>query len=172
MTTRTMTNGRPAPDSVNTLSAQNSQHWAPRLGRIIVQQRDLYLQLDQLSQRQGACIAEDRTQELLGLLGQRQRLIDELGRLNEEMSPFVAQWNELSGSLPEKDRALLRESFDEVSRLVTAIGQRDDADRRALESRKAQVGSEIGGIVNARGAVSAYAGPSGSAGPRYQDREG
>lgn len=172
MTTTTSTNGQHAHDRAEEASVCHPHNWAPRLSRIIVRQRDLYKQLDHLSLQQGECIAQDRTQDLLGILGHRQRIIEELGRLNEEMVPFVAQWNELSGSLPEQDRTLLRESFDEVSRLVMAIGQRDEADRRALESRKAQLGSEIGGIVNARGAVSAYAGHGLTSGPRFQDREG
>ena len=168
----TTTKGHTTPETAKELVAVHPQNWAPRLGRIVVQQRGLYERLDQLSRAQSQLIAQDRTDELLGVLGQRQELIDELGRLNEEMAPFVAQWSELSGLLPDQERSLLRESFDEVSRLVTEIGQRDDADRRALESRKAQIGGEIGGIVNARGAMVAYAGPGGSLSPQYQDRQG
>ena len=168
----TTSKGHAAPYSAMEPRAPPSPDWAPRLARIVARQRDLYRQLDQLSRTQSQFISQDRTEELLGVLGRRQQLIDELGRLNEQMAPFVAQWNELSESLPKRERALLRESFDEVSLLVVGIGQRDDADRRALESRKAQIGGEISGIVNGRGAVSAYAGRSGSAEPRFQDREG
>lgn len=145
--------------------------WAPRLARVLDDQRALYQQLDGLSRAQAALITAEDTDSLLEVLGRRQVLIDAIAALNEELAPFAERWDDLAPRLDAPQRSRLRAGFDEVSRLVTEIAQRDDADRRLLEARRNAVGSELGAVSHARGAVRAYARPDHAA-PRYQDRTG
>ncbi len=147
--------------------------WAPRLARVLDRQRDLYLRLDALSRTQADAIHAEDTDGLLSILAQRQALIDDIAALNEDLAPFVDRWDDLAPRLSPEQRAPLRARFDEVAQLVKEIADRDDADRRVLESRRAVVAAELNSLSSARGAVRAYAGADrGAPSPRYQDRTG
>jgi len=145
--------------------------WAPRLARVLDEQRGLYEQLDALSRSQAALIGAENTDALLEVLGRRQVLIDAIASLNEELAPFAERWDELAPRLDTHQRLRLRSGFDAVSGLVAEIARRDDADRRLLEARRNAIGAELGTVSHARGAVRAYARPEHAA-PRYQDRTG
>lgn len=145
--------------------------WAPRLGRILDRQRELYEHLAELADVQSRCIESDQTDGLLDVLGRRQVVIEEIARTNEEISPFVLAWDRLVAALPDKHRAALHARFEAVARLVDEIAARDEADRVTLESRRANIGQEIQSLSRSRGAVSAYSrGPQ--SGPMFQDSRG
>ena len=144
-----------------------------RLQRILASQRDVYDRLGALSDAQSQAIEQDDAEALLGILGQRQALIEQLSALNKDLAPFEQAWDQLSAQLPDDQREHLRAQFAAVSRQVEEIQKRDEADFALLEQRRQAVQREMGSIHTARGAVAAY----GSAGvdpssPRYQDREG
>lgn len=145
--------------------------WRARLERIIEEQRGLYERLDGLSARQSSLIREDDTDALLGVLGERQAIIDRLGALTEEFAPFRAQWRELMGQLDERSRDAFNRQIDELAARINAIAQRDERDREALDERRGRVTGELQGLSKGRGAVAAYGRP-GASQPRYQDREG
>lgn len=166
--------GTPQAGEARPASHDDPGVWAPRLLRILDRQRDLYQRLDALSRTQEALIESDETDRLLEVLGSRQTLVDEIGALNEELSPFAERWDDLSTRLDPARRSALRARFDEVAALVGGIAERDEADRRRLESRRAAVGSQLNGLHNARGAVRAYEDRhrADQASPRFQDRTG
>lgn len=143
--------------------------WAPRLARILDTQLELYTRLDALGPEQRRCIDEQAPERLLDVLARRQSIIEEIQAANELIEPFSRDWSRLAPALSESQRAALRERFDRVAALVEAICRRDDDDRRALELERARVGSELGTVARARGAVNAYGKP-GESGPRFQDR--
>lgn len=153
------------------LLAADPNLWAPRLARILDRQRDLYVELEGLSRTQGEFIETDDSDGLMDVLARRQAIVDQVVALNDELAPFARRWEELAPRLPAAHREALRTRFDDVARLVESIQQRDDADRRALESRRASVGSELEGLARARGAAAAYA-KRNPGGPMYQDRTG
>lgn len=148
----------------------DADQWAPRLGRILERQRELYERLDSLSREQSGHIERGDTDGLLGLLGQRQTVIDEISRLNDEVAPFAKDWEALSAGLSEGQRADLRRKFDVVAGLVQAITSRDDADRRLLEERRGRMGDELSAMSKARSAMNAYTRGGGRVSPRYEDR--
>lgn len=151
---------------------EDPEVWGPRLMRILDRQLALYQRLDALSLEQGEHIRAARTDSLLGVLGQRQTLIDELGALNEEVAPFVRQWDRIAGTLPERHRAALRERFASVAALVDQIAARDEADRRTLEGKRAEVEGLLREVPQARGAIAAYGRGAGLGAAVFQDRRG
>jgi hypothetical protein len=151
--------------------ASDPDIWAPRLGRLLDRQRDLYEHLAGLAEEQSACIESDRTDGLLDVLARRQVVIEEISRINEDVAPFVRTWATLVVSLPERHRSALRTRFDAVARLVDRIAARDEADRAALERRRESVGLDIQSISRSRGAVTAYSRLPQSD-PVFQDRHG
>jgi len=155
--------GQDAPDGPD--------RWRTRLERIIEEQRGLYERLDALSVRQSSLIREENTDALLGVLGERQAVIDRLSALAEEFEPFKRQWRELMAQLDESSRDAFNRRIDALAERVSAIAQRDERDREALDERRSRITGELQGLSKGRGAVAAYS-RGGTAQPRYQDREG
>lgn len=153
--------------------------WAPRLARILERQRDLCLSLDAMSARQDELVAGDDTDALLGLLGQRQAVVDELTALGAELEPLRTVWETESWRVPPDQRARITGYVEEIGRLIEGIGRRDESARVRLEERRSAVARELAGISRGRGAVAAYSGGAGGATnpnrhtePRYEDRRG
>ncbi|MCB9842923.1 MAG: flagellar export chaperone FlgN [Phycisphaeraceae bacterium] len=151
---------------------ENPRTWVPRISRLLDRQLGLYARLDELSKSQTAHIERDETDELLAVLSRRQSVIEDITKVNEELGPFRDRWQSLSGALDEREKGELRSRLEALESLVDAIAQRDDADRRALESRRQRVGTELSGLTRGRGAMNAYQKDSRGAGPKYQDRRG
>lgn len=149
----------------------NPRTWVPRISRLLDRQLGLYARLDELSKSQTVHIENDETDELLAVLSRRQSVIEDITKVNEELGPFRDRWGVLSKSLDDRERGELRERLEALETLVDSISQRDEADRRTLESRRRRVGSEMESLTRGRGAVNAYQKDPRSA-PRYQDRQG
>jgi len=148
--------------------------WLPRLRRILDQQAGLYQQLDTLSRQQSDHVRSGETDRLIGVLGRRQALIEQITALNAELEPFTSNWDRLAPSLEAEQRDALRERIDTLDQLMDDIAGRDEADREALERRRNQLDDEIGSLAAKKSAVSAYAGSpsSASVAPRFQNRTG
>jgi len=147
--------------------------WMPRLERLLDEQRELYESLERLSQRQAELIERDEMEALLGVLQERQGVIDRLSQANEQFEPFRSRWSELMASAPAARRDEFQRCIAELSELAGRIAQRDEDDRRALESRRQSVAGELRSVAKGRGAVAAYGrGQSRSDHARYQDRHG
>lgn len=149
----------------------NPEIWVPRLARILDRQLSLYGQLAALAAEQSRFIDAEETDGLLEILGRRERLIEQIALTNTEVAPFTQSWDRLAPTLPSRHRIELRQRFDSVAKLVDQIAERDDADRKRLEVRRAQIGQEIEGLSNVRGAINAYTRPS-TSGPIFQDSRG
>ncbi len=145
--------------------------WVPRLERLLVRQRDAYAELERLSSEQSACVGRGDMDRLLGLLSDRQEVVQAVVERNQLLEPYVARWPRLAEMLSSDDRERLRGHLDALERLVASISERDEADRRELESRRAAVASELDGLGRSRAALAAYQAPP-ARGPRYQDRSG
>lgn len=141
----------------------------PSLVALLEQQRKLYLQLRTLSDQQGPLVAEAQAEPLLGLLAQRQRLIDDLGGVNTRLEPFRRKWDDLWGGLADAQRAQIGGLVKEVQALLAGIIQQDERDRHVLQTAKTRVAAELQNASRVGRAVNAYravpkAGTSGEAG--------
>ncbi len=151
--------------------------WAPRLVRVLDRQIELYAELERLSSRQSDLVRGDEPDALLDLLARRQVLVEQVTDLNQQLEPFTREWDRLAERLSPGQRDEIGSRTRRLDELIETITGRDEADRRALESRRESVASEINALSNKRAAVAAYGGRaggggSGGASPRFQDREG
>lgn len=144
--------------------------WAPRLSKILADQREVCLQLEQLSGRQGEQIRSGDTEALMQVLGERQELINRLGELNTEIEPYRREWAGFMGRLAAPERARMEAATLELRELVDRIWARDEEDRLALETQRSAVSSELTNLSRGRVALSAYGVRPEGAGPMYQDR--
>lgn len=144
---------------------------ARRLAELLDRQRELFRELDALSLRQGECVRAGSSDDLLRVLGERQRVVERLDEAACELAPYRERWDETLAHFAEHERRTLRACLEETTTIAARVAARDDADRKELESRRTTLADELAGVSRVRGAVSAYA-PRAAQGARFQDREG
>jgi hypothetical protein len=144
---------------------------AANVENLLVRQEELFGRLDALSRKQADLISADETDNLLRLLTERQVVIDQIAETNIILEPFRVRWDAFLADLPEINRQRVRTRLDAVAQLAGAIAQRDEHDRRKLQSRRDAMAVELTKVASGRGAVAAYGGSRAGDGPRYQDRE-
>lgn len=155
--------------------ATSPEECARELARLLDEQTAVCRRILEKTRMQQILVEETREDELLSLLGDKQKLIDEHQKLSGRAAPFRAQWESRSRdaagpdahALVEKAWNGLREVLDEVIRL-------EDESRAFLEKQKNRVSMDIGKlqrgkIVNKAYGGGAYKAPSA---PRYSDKQG
>lgn len=138
---------------------------------LLTRQHELFGRLDSLSQKQSQLIACDETDRLLRLLNERQDIIDQIAKTNSELEPYRGRWDAFLGELPADRRERVKVRLDAVAQLAGVIAQRDEADRRELQTRRDAMAMELSRVATGRGAVAAYGPAKDSASARFQDRE-
>ena len=128
-----------------------------QLVTLLTQQRDLYLQLRQLSDRQRGLISGNQPDTLLELLVQRRQIVSALTDLNERLGPYRRRWDDMYAALPDALRAQASGLLQEVNGLLRVILKTDHEDGALLAVQKQAVASEIRGLADGRTANSAYA---------------
>ncbi|MBB6430730.1 flagellar protein FlgN [Algisphaera agarilytica] len=144
----------PPPASLS--DAVQSDGQADQLIEMLTQQRDLYKSLEALSGKQQEIIAQGQAEQLLGVLSERQVIVDRLTQINQDLSPLRGRMSEIAEASTEAKRQLLRSLVDEVQAMLESIIQRDEQDRQSLEASKAQVGQELAKVKTAPAAINAY----------------
>jgi hypothetical protein len=164
----TQTPGTPKP-----ATDQNSPESVYRaLVRLLESQTALYGQLDALSERQRAVIEDDDADRLLSILGERQTIVDRIAMTNRDLEPVRVAWERLLERVRPECRSDVARRLEGLSVLAGRIAQRDDEDRRKLESRRNAIAGELASMNTSRRAVSAYGRPAAPpASPRFQDRQ-
>ncbi len=148
------------------MTAQTSviSHDVPALIKLLEQQCQLYEQLASLSEQQTALIAGDLAttdsdaagQHLLGLLAQRQRLIDQIAVTSKQLAPYRADWAALWRDLSSHDRCRIGPMVDRLEQLLAGIIKQDDLDQQRLKQTQTRAGRELKQLATAGNAVNAY----------------
>ncbi len=155
-----------------THSGEPGSACARRMAVLVREQRDMCVQLESLSVAQSAMVEGGDTDGVLEVLGQRQRVIDRMSKLNEDLAPLRERREELLAVLGPAERQIVQTFIGEINDLVDRVRARDEQDRDTMERRRAGIAGEITGVTRARGAVAAYSGARTHNGPRFQDRQG
>jgi hypothetical protein len=128
-----------------------------RLVNLLTQQRDLYLRLQELSERQRSMIAGDRPELLLNILRDRQDLVTSLARLNDELAPYRRHWDDMYRALPDAQRDQASTLLQEINGLLRVILRTDQEDGALLSARKQAVAAGLTATAGGQTANSAYA---------------
>lgn len=150
-----------------------SSPWEQKICAVLGEQAQLVGRLVELARDQGELIRERRTDDLLTLLADRQRIIDRFGALQPDLNELTADLDaRLAGVAPSaasRIRTLLGEIEDALGTVLT----RDAADEADLRAGRDAIRRELTGVDQGRQARSAYLHPgSGGAGSRFADRKG
>jgi hypothetical protein len=128
-----------------------------RLIHLLKQQRELYLQLRDLSDRQRALIASDSPDLLLSILRDRQTLVAALVRLNEQLAPYRRDWEAVQATLSDDVRQQAAQLLEEINDLLRNILRVDQEDGALLSARKQAVAQSLSEVSGGRTANAAYA---------------
>lgn len=102
---------------------------------LLARQRDLYRSLKALAQRQRALITAGRQEELLGVLAERQKVVEQLTALNDEVKTLRERWGRVYWSLNASERNRADAMVQEVQQTLAEILAADEHDARLLSAR-------------------------------------
>lgn len=139
------------------MAIASSQLDPSRLIDLLAQQRDLYVRLRELSDKQRTMISGDRPELLLGILRDRQDLVSSLARLNDQLAPFRRNWDAMYAALPADHRNQASGLLQEINGLLRVILRTDQEDSALLSVRKQAIGKELAGVSGGQTANAAYA---------------
>lgn len=127
-----------------------------RLIKLLTEQRDLYLQLGDLAQRQRNLISGDRPEMLLNILRDRQNLVMALASLNQELSPYRRDWESVYRRLPALAGEEASKLIAEINGTLQTILRTDQEDGALLSAKKSAVGRQLDELSGTRAANAAY----------------
>lgn len=153
----------------NNHESKRADAWVARFDRLLQRQIDLCRSLAALADRQRDCIDKEQPEILLGVLAERQSLIDQIRGIAEEAAPLRKRWAEGAGPDGTHTRSV-HERIGELTELMLSISERDAEDRRRLGHSRDELAGRLAGVARSRGAITAYGRPP-EGGPRFQDRE-
>jgi len=134
---------------------------------LLRRQRDLYVCLRRLADRQRRLVADDDPTALLSLLGDRQRLTRELLEVGRHLSPYRESWPATRASLEPSDCREAERMVAESGALLQRIIEDDEQDARLLSARRTLTATRANGLRSERAALSAYASAVGQSGGRF-----
>ena len=145
--------------------------WPDSLIDLLQRQEKIVNKLFDLAKYQGQLIESKSTDPLLGLLSQRQKLIDEFTRMQGELSHLTEGRGEQLRDLDSPMRNRIQSLIDEIGESLNRVMARDDEDRKALEDARGQVQEELAATGAAQKARSAYRG-AGLVSSQFADQQG
>lgn len=155
---------------------QPAARWTPALIHVLEEQQGLCARLEHLSRSQSSHVQDGRTEDLIGVLSERQGVIERIVELNGMLEPFRARRMGLMSRMSAVEREAVQTRIDAIAESIERVRRQDDTDRASLERQRTGVAEEISGLSRVRGALAAYGAPGGGAsrhaGAAMQDRQG
>jgi len=124
--------------------------------QLLSEQRELYVRLGALTDKQHSLITSDQPQRLLAVLADRQKLIEQLERLAVKMRPYQQQWSQVRSELAESEAERVDQLLGQVDALLAKILTKDKEDAQLLAARKGAVGQEMHALKTGKQAGAAY----------------
>jgi hypothetical protein len=143
---------------------------ADQLIQMLEHQQGLVDRLDRLAEGQIALIDAGASDELLELLDDRQRIMDELAAGQDGLTG-VAEALRSRDDVSEGHRDRISRLVDDIGDRLTRIVNRDEQDRARLRTSRERTSREISGLCTARQAQHAYVNAR-TRNNRFADRQG
>ncbi|MEM7227933.1 MAG: hypothetical protein AAF432_03875 [Planctomycetota bacterium] len=144
---------------------------AAHLVALLTTQEDRVARLVQLASRQTALIAEQKTDVLLSILEQRQKLIGAFSQAQNEINEFASKINDGTLDVTPDERARIRSLIDGISTRIEQVVARDAEDQDTLTAWQHTTGDKLRQIGAANKARGAYLKPNTSTN-RFADAQG
>ena len=129
---------------------------ADALSQLIAQQLKLYNALSTLVEEQHELVDQGAADQLLALLGKRQRIVDDLAVMDSDLAPYKARWPQIAAELNQAQCDSINSMLEQARDLLNGIIDRDNQDRQSLQSQKSRVGDELSRVTHIAAARQAY----------------
>lgn len=123
---------------------------------LLTEQRSLYSQLGALAGTQRDLITAGEPEQLLSVLGERQKLVDRLDALGGRMKPYLERWTTFRATLAPVEVLRVDRLLGEVNTMLAGILEKDKADAQLLAARKSSTAKAIEAVSVGRQAGAAY----------------
>ncbi len=143
------------------------------LARLLDAQVDVCRLILKCSEKQQKLVEDRREDELLSLLTDKQRLIDQHQALSAKSQPLRDQWERDRAKAGPQTHNLVEMAWNQLKDVLDKIVRLEDASRALLQDQKAQVSLDIGKLQKGKILNKAYGGatrPPPQA--RYSDKQG
>lgn len=145
--------------------------WPESLIMLLEKQHGLVTTLSELAKYQGDLIESQRTEPLLGLLAQRQSLLDEFTGCQGDLGSLTENLEQRLNGVPEHQKQRIQSLIDEIGGHLSRIMQQDREDEKSLAATRDRVKRELATTGVAQHARNAYT-KSKLVDTRFADREG
>lgn len=123
---------------------------------LLVEQRDLYQRLRDLSQRQRSLVSENRPESLLNILSDRQQLIQALAKINHRLSGYRSNWEDCYARLTPEAQRQASALLEQINLALAEILKADREDTEILSARRFAVSQELSQVGRQQAAGQAY----------------
>lgn len=148
---------------------------ARELARLLNAQADVCRRILEKSQLQQKLVEGHRDDELLSLLNDKQRLMDEQQGLATQAVPYRQRWETgMRDRAAPASRAAVETAWNALRDTLNEIVTLEDASRAMLEDQKGKVSQELGRLQRGKMVNKAYGGGNFTppSTPRYSDKKG
>jgi len=139
---------------------------------LLGEQVELLVSLRALTQEQARLVDDEQSHDLLGVLGQRQQLINQLDTLNVDLGPFCARWSVWWQTLDSASRQRITPVVQQTQQLLAAIIEADERDREKLQAAQGRIAAELGRVHHTGAARKAYHAAAPGHSNRFTDQRG
>ena len=133
--------------------------WRERLFAILDRQQVVCGELMERCRSQAGYLEAAKSDELFAVVRERQRLVDELGRLSEALEGFRELWPEVQALLSASERSRVEQSAKWMEDIVATILEHDETDRAVLRKEQAKVRSKLTSVNEGMVMTRAYGKP-------------
>lgn len=148
---------------------------AQELARLLNEQTQVCRMILERTKMQQTLVEERREDDLLSLLNDKQKMIDNHQKLTEKAAPFRKEWEESARNLAGPDaHAKVEAAWNALRDVLDEIVRLEDESRAFLEQQKEKVSLDIGKLQKGKIVNKAYGGGTFKPPPtaRYSDKEG
>jgi Na+/phosphate symporter len=142
------------------ITMQQATEMGSAMLKLLQRQHLFFQELRKLSESQRTLITAEQSEDLLSVLGKRQKLVLAIGELHQESSVYREKWPDFKDLLPNELREMIGKLLDELQQMLNAIIEQDQEDCQKLSAGKEQVGSALQQINQARTTRASYSSPA------------
>lgn len=129
---------------------------AERVLALLERQRDLYRRLKDLAARQRQVVTAQEPERLLEVLAERQKHVEALAGVNEELRPIRDRWPLIHAKMTPGQQERATALLQDVQTTLVGILEGDEQDARLLSARMSTIRQEALGLAACSRAHAAY----------------
>jgi hypothetical protein len=126
---------------------------------LLKRQHQYFQELEKLSESQRELIQNQKSEELLHILGVRQKVVSQMNEIHQKTADYRKRWPEFKDLLPEHLKNSISELLEKLQAMLNVIIEQDKQDCQELSQSKQQIADQLKHIGQAKVVTTSYAQP-------------